>query len=62
MDSLNWEIWVSLATLSFFENRIEEVQQQLRRAIQLRGKPIDPYIRKYAPYLKEALEQSGVRL
>jgi tetratricopeptide (TPR) repeat protein len=59
MDSSNWEVWVNLATLSFFESRIEEGQQQLRRATQLHGAPIDRNDRRYAPYLKEALEQSG---
>jgi len=59
MESSNWEVWVNLATLSFFENRIEEGRQQLRRAIQLRGAPIDPIDRRSAPYLKEGLEQSG---
>ena len=59
MESSNWEVWVNLATLSFFENRIEEGRQQLRRAIQLRGAPIDPIDCRSAPYLKEALEQSG---
>ncbi len=62
MDSSNWKVWVNLATLSFFENRIEEGRQQLRRAIQLRGEPIDQNDRRNAPYLKEAIEQSGIRL
>ena len=62
MDSSNWQIWVNLATLAFFENRIEEGRQQLRMAIQLRGAPMDRNDRRNAPYLKEALEQSGVRL
>ncbi len=62
MDSSNWEVWGNLATLSFFENRIEEGRQQLIRALQLRGAPIDPDDRNNAPYLKEALEQSGVSL
>ena len=62
MDSSNWEIWVNLATLAFFENRIEEGREQLGMAIQLRGAPIDRNDRRNAPYLREALEQSGVRL
>lgn len=62
MDSSNWEIWVNLATLAFFENRIEDGRQQLRKAIQLHGEPIDPNDRKNAPYLREALKQSGIRL
>lgn len=62
MDSSNWEIWVNLATLALFEDRIEEGRQQLRMAVQLRGAPIDRNDRSSAPYLKEALERSGVRL
>ena len=62
MDSSNWEIWVNFATLALFENRIEEGRQQLRMAVQLRGAPLDRNDRSNAPYLKEALEQSGVRL
>ncbi len=62
MDSSNWKVWINLATLSFFGNRIEEGRQQLRRAIHLRGEPIDQNDRRNAPYLKEALEQSGIRL
>ncbi|MHC4270320.1 MAG: hypothetical protein ACYSTS_17930 [Planctomycetota bacterium] len=61
VDSSNWQIWVNLATLAFFENRIEEGRQQLKKAIQLYGAPI-PNERQYAPYLMEALEKSGIRL
>ena len=62
MDSSNWVIWVNLATLAFLENRIEEGRQQLRKAIELRGAPIEQNDRRNAPYLKEALEQSGISL
>ncbi len=62
MDSSNWKVWINFATLAFFENRVEEGRQQLRRAIQLRGAPIDQNDRRNAPNLMEALEQSGVRL
>ena len=61
VDSSNWEVWVNLATLSLLENRTEEGRQQFRRALQLRGAPIDPNDRRHAPYLKEALEQSAER-
>ncbi len=49
MDSSKWEIWVNLATLAFFENRIEEGRQHLRKAIQLRGALIDQNDRRNAP-------------
>ncbi len=62
MDSSNWKIWVNLATLSFFKNHVEEGRQQLRKAVKLRGKPIDPDDRKNAPYLRESLELSGTLL
>ena len=60
LDSSNWVIWVNLATFAFFDNRIEEGREQLRKAIQLRGEPIDQNDRRYAPYLKEALNHSGI--
>ena len=62
IDSSKWEIWVNLATLALLENRIDEGRRQLRKAIQLRGAPIDENDRGHAPYLKEALAQSGVSL
>jgi len=62
LDSSKWEIWVNLATLSLFENRIEEGRQQLGKAIQLRGLMVDENDRHNAPNLKEALEYSGVHL
>ena len=62
MDSSNWEVWVNLATLTLFENRIEDGREQLKMAIKLRGAPIEQNDRGSAPYLKEALEQSGVSI
>ena len=41
LDSSNWEIWINLATLSFFDNRTEEGRNQLEMAIKLKGEPID---------------------
>ena len=51
-----------IATLALLENRLDEGRRQLRKAIQLRGAPIDENDRGHAPYLKEALTQSGVSL
>ena len=62
IDSSNWEIWVNLATLALLENRIDEGRRLLSKAIELRGAPIDENDRGVAPYLKEALSQSGVSL
>ena len=62
IDSSNWEIWVNLATLALLENRIAEGRRLLSKAIELHGAPIDENDRGVAPYLKEALSQSGVRL
>ena len=62
IDSSKWEIWVNLATLALLDNRLDEGRRQLRKAIQLRGAPIDENDRGHAPYLKEALTQSGVSL
>jgi len=62
MDSSNWEIWVNIATIDLFENRIEEGRQHLKIATQLRGESLDLNDRKRAPYLKESLEAATFRL
>ena len=42
--------------------RAEEGRLLLHKAARLRGEPIDPNDRASAPYLREALERSGIRI
>ena len=62
LDATDWRIWVNLATISLLEGRTDAGRSQLIRAIALRGGPMDPDDRAHAPYLKEALDRSGIAL
>ena len=62
LDSSDWTIWANLATLSLWEDRIEQGRKELRKAIKLRGRWIDPEEREHTPHLKEAIEHTGLTI
>lgn len=60
LDSSDWRVWANLATVSLLEDRVETGEEELREAVRLRGAAIDPGDRDNTPYLKEAIERTGV--
>jgi tetratricopeptide (TPR) repeat protein len=57
----NWEIWANLATLSLFEGELQRGREELDKATDLKGSPIDPGDREKTPYLVEALHAASVK-
>ena len=61
-DSSDWRVWANLATVSLLEGRNNAGRAELRRALALHDGPINPDDRENTPYLRSALERSGVVL
>jgi lysophospholipase L1-like esterase len=56
----DWRVYANLASLELLAGDPPAGRRALRRATELRGRPLDPEDRRVTPYLKEALE--GARL
>ena len=60
LNSSDWNVWVTLATVSLLEDRIDDCREELKKAVNLRGKPIGPVDLSDLPYLKAGLEQGDI--
>ena len=59
LDDRDWRIWANMATMSLLENHLEKGAQELAKATELHGSPLDPDDRMATPYLKEALARGA---
>ena len=60
LDSYDWRVWLTLATVSLIEDRIDDCREELKKAVNLRGKPIGPGDLSDLPYLKAGLENGDI--
>ena len=60
-DPDDWRMWANLASVSFFEGRVEEGKAELRRAVALKG-TADGIDGRQARHLKKAMRQARIRL
>ena len=60
IDSANWRIWLDIASVSFFEGKMDDGFEQLRKAESLSEKSIFPIELEDAPFLEIALASADV--